>query len=433
MRWGSRSRDHDRQWNRAVESTPVPTADDEVRPARPTVRERMHGAPPWLLPYTSIVITRVAVAVGLGYAAYWSFVHLTNLVAMIALSLFFSMALEPGVSWLHEHRGMRRGAATGLMFAGIVAVFGVMIALLIPLTVELTQDVGTSIPHWVDQFNDWIDGVAQDSDLISDDASKQLSSQISNGVKNWFETSAGSAFSIATTGLSLVFNLLTVGLFTFYLTANAPKVRAAIAGRLPSEQQRRFLWTWDVAIKQTGGYFYSRVLLMMINGGLFFIVMTLVGTPVAYGIPLSLFCGFVAEFIPAIGTYIGAAIPLVFVLAEVGVAQAIIVLVWTIIYQQLENAWLSPRLSARTMSLNAGVAFGAALAGGALFGAIGAFVALPVAGMITALIGAYGRSYEVIEQSDASAARAAATGVGPAGDASAGDGGALGGAAPGTA
>jgi predicted PurR-regulated permease PerM len=49
------------------------------------------------------------------------------------------------------------------------------------------------------------------------------------------------------------------------------------------------------------------------------------------------------------------------------------------------------------MSLNAGVAFGAALAGGALFGAIGAFVALPVAGMITAFIGAYGRSYDVIE------------------------------------
>ena len=61
---------------------------------------------------------------------------------------------------------------------------------------------------------------------------------------------------------------------------------------------------------------------------------------------------------------------------------------------------LSPKLSAKTMSLNAGVAFGSALAGGALFGPIGAFVALPVAGMMTAFLASYTRSYEIVDSVD---------------------------------
>ena len=74
----------------------------------------------------------------------------------------------------------------------------------------------------------------------------------------------------------------------------------------------------DTAIEQTGGYFYSRLLLMLINGGLFFVAMLLVGMPVVYALPMAVFEGFVAEFIPAVGTYIGAAVPILMTLAVQG-------------------------------------------------------------------------------------------------------------------
>ena len=373
---------------------------------QPTIAQKMAGAPPWALPLATAITRRVAIAVVVLWCGFWVLNRTSGLVGLILLSFFFSLALDPGVGWLHERYHLRRGLATGLLYVGVVAFLAVLVLLLIPLTVDLAGKLGDSIPTWSDKLNDLTDRLSR-NELISPSQAEDASNQVNTAIKDWFSNFGGTALGIATTGLSLVFNVLTMGLFTFYLTANAPRIRRVLSSRLPGPAQERFNWAWETAVRQTGGYFYSRLLLMVINGGLFFFAMVLVGTPVKYALPLSIFEGFVAEFIPAVGTYIGAAIPLVFVLFELGVTQAVIVLVWTILYQQAENAVLSPKLSARTMSLNAGVAFGSALAGGALFGPMGAFVALPVAGMVTAFLSAYTRSYELVDAVDDATAEGA--------------------------
>jgi predicted PurR-regulated permease PerM len=76
-----------------------------------------------------------------------------------------------------------------------------------------------------------------------------------------------------------------------------------------------------------------------------------------------------------------------------------VLVVWVTIYQAIENYFLSPRLTAKTMEINGGVAFGAALAGGALGGPMGAIVALPMAAMVTAFIKEYAHNYPVVYQS----------------------------------
>jgi predicted PurR-regulated permease PerM len=113
-------------------------------------------------------------------------------------------------------------------------------------------------------------------------------------------------------------------------------------------------------------------------------------------LPLALFMGFVSEFIPFIGTYIGAAVPIAVIWAVEGLAQAAIMLVWVIIYQQIENYVLSPRFSAKTMELNGAVAFGGAIAGGAIAGPMGAFMALPICALITAIAKNAGKTYAVV-------------------------------------
>jgi predicted PurR-regulated permease PerM len=70
-----------------------------------------------------------------------------------------------------------------------------------------------------------------------------------------------------------------------------------------------------------------------------------------------------------------------------------------LIYQQVENYWLSPKLSSKTMTLNGGVAFGAALAGGAIGGPMGAFMALPIAALITSFLTHYRKPQEVVYHS----------------------------------
>jgi predicted PurR-regulated permease PerM len=154
------------------------------------------------------------------------------------------------------------------------------------------------------------------------------------------------------------------------------------------------LFIWEQAIEQTGGYFYSRLLLAVINGVLMYAVLRWRGVP--FAAPLALFQGVVAEFIPIVGTYIGGAAPVLVALLYQPV-DALIVLIWIVVYQQIENYLLSPRLTAKTMSLPAPVAFAAALIGGALGGILFAFLALPAAGVILAAVRTYGRYYEVVE------------------------------------
>ena len=108
-----------------------------------------------------------------------------------------------------------------------------------------------------------------------------------------------------------------------------------------------------------------------------------------------MFEGVVAEFIPVVGTYIAGALPVLVALLYDPV-DALVVLIWILVYQQLENYLLSPRLTARTMALPAPVAFAAALIGGALGGILFAFLALPAAGVIQAAVRAYGQYYEVV-------------------------------------
>jgi predicted PurR-regulated permease PerM len=84
-------------------------------------------------------------------------------------------------------------------------------------------------------------------------------------------------------------------------------------------------------------------------------------------------------------------------LGETGATAGVVVLIEIVIYQQVENYFLSPRISAKTIELNPGVAFGAAIAGGAVGGFTGAFFALPVAATVQTFISEYSTSYAVEE------------------------------------
>jgi predicted PurR-regulated permease PerM len=117
---------------------------------------------------------------------------------------------------------------------------------------------------------------------------------------------------------------------------------------------------------------------------------------VPFAVPLALWQGFVSQFIPVVGTYIAAAVPLLVALLE-DPWSALFFLIFVVVYQQIENYLLSPRITARTMQLHPAVAFGAALAGGSISGLIGAFMALPAAAVIQATVSTYLKRHEVIE------------------------------------
>jgi predicted PurR-regulated permease PerM len=372
----------------------VPARGDEQEPAPvpPLKQDLLATAPPWAVPLIRYTVRHVIVVGLLTTVLVLMLLQARSLVSILVISLFFGIAMDPAVTALHSKRGWKRGAATALVFVVVVTSVVLLFAVLIPAMVQVVGQLGQRVPALLSDLQN-ATGITLPTDVTR--ATRDMESTVVQWVKDHAQTVLG----LAGSGFGAIFQFFTIAMFTFYFAADAPRIRRSVLVRLPPGRQERLGWAWDTAVQQTGGYFYSRLLLMIVNGIGFFVVLLLVGVPPLIALPLAVFEGFVAEFIPAIGTYIGAAIPLIVVLGTRGLWQAGVVLVWTIIYQQVENYWLAPRISSKTMEINGGVAFGSALAGGAIAGPMGAFMALPVAALVTSFVKHYVRTYPLSYQS----------------------------------
>ena len=315
------------------------------------------------------------------------FRHLRAFILWLLAALFLPSAPEPAVNWLVD-RGWRRGSATALVLFGLAFLGLIAVAAMVPLVIDQVQELITRIPGWLDQMSvytkRWFDVELTGEKILKQiaDAQKDVS-QIASNVA-----------SVGQFILGLIFQVLTIGLFTFYLVADAPRFRRTVCSVLPPRRQREVLAAWEVAVEKTGGYLYSRLLLAAISAGVAFAVLTVLGVP--FAVPLALFLGLVSQFIPVIGTYIAAAVPLLVALLE-DPWSALIFLIYIVVYQQVENYLLAPRITARTMQLHPAIAFFAALAGGAISGLLGAFMALPAAAIIQATVSTYLTRHEVVE------------------------------------
>jgi predicted PurR-regulated permease PerM len=228
------------------------------------------------------------------------------------------------------------------------------------------------------------------TDSLSDGASSTVDS-LNASAENPIEVLLG--FSVSLIGG--IFAMFTVGMFIFYMVAEGPKFKRAVLSFFPSERQEDLVSIWEAAIDKTGGYFYSKMALAVINGGAFFVVLVILDVPSAAA--LATFQGVVAEFIPIVGTYIAAVVPLCIAFLTVGMPETLILLIYVLIYQQVENYLLAPKLQGKAMQLHPAVAFGAALAGGAIGGLLWAFLALPFAATVQASASLYIERHEVLE------------------------------------
>ena len=317
--------------------------------------------------------------------------RLAGIFQLIVVSLFLSFAIEPAVGWL-ARKGWRRGAATGLIFLGVVAVGAGLLALLIPALVTGSRQLITALPDLLNNLAKYLKPFGIKLDRAS--LEKQLTTY-SDDLISAAKQVTGGILHLAATLAGTLFEVSVVAFFTFYMVAMGPQLRRVVLSRFRPRRQRQILEVWEEAIRQTGGYFYSRLLIAVINGSLMFLVLWIRNVP--FAAPLAVFEASVATFIPAIGTYIGGAAPVAGALL-VSPLDAVIALAWIIVYQQIENYLLAPKLTARTMDVSAPIAFAAALIGGALGGFLFAFLSLPVAGIIQSVIRNYGHRYEVIDE-----------------------------------
>ena len=268
-------------------------------------------------------IWQLIAAVLITAAALWFAGRASDLLRYLILAQLLAFGLEPAVTWLHERRGWRRGSATGLLLLVILLLFVLLGAGIGSVLAGQVDQVAEQVPGWIGKLNAFTQ--QHFNTTVVSSSSAQRSGQATQQVTTYLKEHAGDLLGAVGSLVGAVFSVFTVGLFTFYLTANGPQIRRALLSRMPPERQRRALWAWNTAIEKTGGYLYSRGLLALINGALMFLTLKLLGVP--YALPLALFVGVVAEFIPVVGTYIAGVVPVLVALAAVGLVAAVIVVV----------------------------------------------------------------------------------------------------------
>ncbi len=360
----------------------VPEAPDH--PPRIAERDQM---PRWVPRAIVLFIVGLASL----FVIEWTVSRLQGLLLDIFVALFLSFALEPAVNWLQKH-GWRRGPATAMSFVGLLIFCLVFLVAIGAVVVDQTQ-------QFIDQAPEYSENVAElindrfGTEISVEELQKELTRE--DGPVRGFATNlAGNAAGVGLSALSALFRLLTIGLFTFYLVADGPKFRRALCSFLPERRQVRVLETWEIAIDKTGGYLYSRSFLAFFSAVFHWVAFEILGIP--YALALALFVGLISQFVPTIGTYIAGALPVLVALAQDPI-KALWVLGIVVVYQQIENYGLAPRVTARTMALHPAVAFGTVIAGAALFGGTGALLALPAAAVIQALGSTYIARHDVIE------------------------------------
>ena len=210
---------------------------------------------------------------------------LSSVIGILFTAFFLSFAIEPAVNWLAA-RGWRRGSATGLIFLAVFLAVDLLIALVIPAVISGTKQLIESAPQMVDTLVRWANKFGWH--ISAENLTDQIE-QHAQDLAGSAASLAGNVFGIAASILGGIFRWATIALFTFYIVAEGPKLRRIICSALPPKQQEHVLFVWDQAIEKTGGYFYSRLLLAVINGTGMYITLRAFSVP--FAAPLAIFEG----------------------------------------------------------------------------------------------------------------------------------------------
>src|SRR5215210_2756902 len=379
--------------NRQRDSKPEPQAEPRAQPettptepnaSMPSKDAGWAGASPTQVMRT-VAITLLTAAVVLG--AFFLLWQVRTFIGWFVIALFLAAVLNPAVNWLQRrHRLMKRPLAIGLTYLGVLVALLLVVGIFVPV---LTDQINGFIKFVTTAANapegptEYIKGLAKDNGLGGllqrfSDQLDELRKQLGGVLQNLLSASGQIAISLA----GLLAALATVLTLTFFLLLGSERYVNAGVGLFPERHQplvRRLLSQSAGAIS---GYITGNLAISVICGITTFIVLLILGVP--YAAPLALLVA-VLDLIPLVGATLGGAL-LVIVGLFVEPWKAVVLLIFVLVYQQVESNVLQPMVYSKAVQLNGLVILIALLVGGQLLGIPGALLAIPVAEIIRIVV-----------------------------------------------
>lgn len=359
----------------------APPASEDVTLPAPTVRPPRRLLVDLGRPFTWGLLATLGALTGLALGGAAS--ALSSVWVYIVVALFLAMALDPLVVWLQGHR-MSRGLAITVVFAGFAVLFGILLAIVVPIAVNQIVSFAQAIPGYISSLQNapWLENLlsATGSEATVDGWLDQIRTYLSNPSN--LLAIGGGALAVGSGIMEGLTGSMFILILTLYFLASLRQIKGALYRIAPAYARTRVAEITDYVTRSVGSYISGMFVLALSNAVFAFILLSLLGVSFA---PLLAVLALFITMIPMIGsvTFWLIAVAVCFLQSWwIGLVFALVYFA----YMQVEAYLMTPRVMSKQIEIPGSLVIISALVGGTLLGLLGALIAVPVTASLLMIV-----------------------------------------------
>ena len=299
---------------------------------------------------------------------------------LIIISIFLAAGLNPAVMFF-QNRGLNRGASVGMVMASVLLFVAAFIAIAVPPLIDQGNQLLDNAPALIKDLNNnaFINDLNNKYGVI-DSLQTKIDSLIKDG--QFAITAFGGVIGVGKAVVSGLVSTITILVLTLYFLASLPQVINIGLRFVPATRRDRVSKLTNAIVGRIGSFVGGQAIIAALAAVFILIMGLIIGMP--YPGPLAmvvLICG----FIPLVGHFIGMSIVTVVSLTD-SLTTAAIALGGYIVYVQIENYVITPRIMRKSLAIPGLVTIIAALLGASLLGLVGGLLAVPIAAAVLLIL-----------------------------------------------
>jgi predicted PurR-regulated permease PerM len=328
-------------------------------------------------PRTILAVIGIVLAVAVVLAVLWIS---RQVLTWILVSIFLALALNPAVEFFQRRGLRRRGVSAAVTFLLAIGVIIAMGSLFVPTLVNEARGFANALPDYVNDVSEGRGPLGRLAERY------ELEERVRDAVEGDGAARvlglSGTAIAVTKSVLTLIVAIVTIAFLTFFMLLEGPRWMDRLYGLLPEDSRDRWRGIGREIYGTIGGYVTGNLLISVIAGTTSTIVLLIMDVP--YAVALGLLVA-ILDLIPLAGATL-AAIILTAVAFLASIPAGIVVLIFFVVYQQIENHVLQPLVYSRTVQLSPLAILISVLIGAKIAGILGALAAIPVAGTVQVLL-----------------------------------------------
>jgi predicted PurR-regulated permease PerM len=331
-------------------------------------------------------VLRVVLVIVLVVLALWLIYRLRQPLTWIFIAGFLAISLSGPVDWLQRRTG-RRGLSIALVYFGLILVPVALAALLVPPIVVQLNNLIDNLPAYAGDLQEF---VSQNDTLRRLEEDYNITAELQSQAASLPGRVGDAAGILSDIGLGLVnsiFAAVTILVLSLFMIGSGRTWLNWVAERQGPARSEWAKRLFDRIGNAVGNYVAGALGQALIAGLLAYLVLSILGVPYAGSLAVVIF---LLDLVPLVGATLGAVLVGVITVFDDFPTTTIIWTIWSIVYQQVENNVIQPRIQAKAVSVHPFVVLTSVLFGSTLFGVLGALLAIPVAAAIQIAIIEYG-------------------------------------------